>query len=269
MPLRESLDPDHSLWDWIAVDLHFYRTRAGLSCAQLGRILKVNRQAVSNMEAGRHNLDTTKARILDELWDLNKHFQRLLLYARAGRDPDWFKAHVVYEQRASIIKIYEALVVPGLLQTESYARALLSANPSSLVDKQADLRMGRQAILTKEGAPNLWVILSQNVLEWPVGGDAVMRGQLGRLLELSQLPNVVIRVLPRSVGAHLALDGSFKVITVREGDVVYMEACGGGRTTQDPADVADRRLRFDLIGADALTRGLSEALIRQTMEQYA
>lgn len=268
MPLRESLDPNNSLWDWIAVDLYFYRNKAQLSCAQLGRILRVNRQAVSNMEAGRLKLDTTKARILDELWGLNAHFQRLLLYARAGRDPDWFKAHVIYEQRASIIKIYEAGVIPGLLQTESYARALLSAHPSTDVEKQVGLRMARQSILTKKDAPNLWVILSQNALDWPVGEDAVMREQLARLLDLSQLPNVVIRVLPRTVRATLGLEGSFKVITVQEGDVVYMEACGGGRTTQDPTDVAERQVRYDLIGADALSRGLSETLIRQTMERY-
>ncbi|XVQ10299.1 Scr1 family TA system antitoxin-like transcriptional regulator [Spirillospora sp. CA-255316] len=270
MPLRESLDPDNSLWDWIAVDLYFYRNKAGLSCAQLGRLLHVNRQAVSNLEAGRLKLDMTKAKILDELWDLNKHFQRLVKYARAGHDPNWFKAHVIYEQRASVIKTYEAMVVPGLLQSENYARALISKSRAIKdVAPGVKNRMARQAVLTKENPPYLWVTMSQNALDWPVGGPTVMREQLSRLLEAAELPNIAIRILPRSVGAHVALEGSFKVITVKEGDVVYMEACGGGRTTQDPTEVAERRIRFDEIGADSLSRDLSKDLIRKTMETYA
>jgi hypothetical protein len=229
-----------------------------------------NKAYVSNIEHGRptHRMNDRHAQALDEHFQLGHHFRRMLRYARAGHSPDWFKAHVIYEQRASVIKTYEALVVPGLLQTPSYARALLSANPASDVDTQVELRMSRQAILTKQDAPDLWVIVSQNALEWPVGSDAVMREQLERLLELAGLPNVTIRALPRSVRAHIGLEGSFKVITVKEGDVVYIEACGGGRTTLDLEEAAERRVRFDRIGADALSRSLTVDLIRQELGKY-
>ena len=85
MVLRETLDPDSSIWHWMATDLHFYRTKHGLSCAQLGKVIGCNRQSVSNMEAARPGwrLDDDQAAKLDRMWDLNGHFGRLLRYARA------------------------------------------------------------------------------------------------------------------------------------------------------------------------------------------
>ncbi|MFG1999941.1 Scr1 family TA system antitoxin-like transcriptional regulator [Spirillospora sp. NPDC048911] len=261
MVLRESLDPDNSLWDWIAVDLFFYRSKHGMSCAQLGQRLKVNRQAVSNMEAGRYRLDETKAKILDDLWHLNKHFQRLLHYARTGHDPDWFKAHVRYEARATTIKIYEALVLPGLLQTPGYARALLTAGRADDVEAAVAGRLARQEILARPSPPDLWVILCENVLDWPVGGPEVMKAQLAHLLEIGELPHVAVRVLPRSAGANDGLEGSFEVLTVREGDISYMEACGGGRLEQDPAEVRRYGIRHDRIGALAESVASSRRVI--------
>jgi transcriptional regulator with XRE-family HTH domain len=266
----EHLDPDNNVWHWIAVELRFWRERSKLSLQQMGQIMRCTKGTVSNIERGspRHRMSSDHAREIDKHFNLGDHFKRMVRYARAGHDPDWFRAHVIYEQRARTVKTYEAMVVPGLLQSEDYARALLVAGRASDVEAATQRRMDRQAILTKDNPPDMWVILNQNALDWPVGGSSVMRAQLSKLLELDQLPNVAVRVLPRSVGAHVGLEGSFKVITVKEGDVVYMEACAGGRTTMDPPEVAERRVRFDLIGADALSRGHSQDLIRQSMEQY-
>ncbi|MFF5258122.1 helix-turn-helix domain-containing protein [Actinomadura viridis] len=267
----ESLNPDQDMWHWIAVELRFWRERAGLSLSAMSKIMGCNKAHVSNVEHGRptHRMNEHHAKAVDQYFGLGEHFQRLVRYARSGHDPDWFRAHVIYEQRASVLKIYEAQVIPGLLQTPDYARALLRAGRADDVEAWANRRIERQAVLTrKRDRPEVWVILSQNALDWPVGGPAVMREQLARLLDLDHLPNVTVRVLPRSVGEHVALEGSFKVITIAEGDVIYMEACGGGRTTMDAAEVSERRIRFDRIGADALTRGQSRDLIRRTMESY-
>jgi len=264
------LDPDRNLWHWIAVELRFWRERNGLSLTQMGRIMGCTKATVSNIEHGlpKHKMSSDHAKQVDEKFDLGGHFQRLVRYARSGHDPDWFRAHVVYEQRASVIRTYEAQVVPGLLQTPAYARALLVAGKAKDVDRGVEQRMSRQSLLTKDDAPYLWVILSQNVIDWPIVEPAEMRAQLAKLLDISEYPNVTLRILPRSAGASIGLEGSFKVITVREGDVVYMEACGGGRTSEDPAEIAERRVRFDQIGADALSRSLSRDLIRTTMEKF-
>lgn len=267
MVLRESLNPDNSLWDWMAVDLHFYRTKHGLSCAQLGWHLKVNRQAVSNMEAGRHRLDETKAKVLDTLWELNGHFQRLLRYARAGHDVNWFKAYVQYEPKATAIRYYAALVIPGLLQTPEYARALLVVGQAvDDVDAAVQARIARQEILMRKHRPNLWVLIKQSALEDPVGGAEVMRGQLAQLIEAGHEPNIAIRVVPRSLGAHVGLDGSFSLMAIPEGSAAYMEACGGGRLSLDTAEIERYQLRFDRLGVDALSRDSTRSLITRVME---
>jgi transcriptional regulator with XRE-family HTH domain len=266
----ESLDPDHDLWHWIAVELRFWRERAGLSLSAMGVIMGCNKAWVSNIEHARpsHRMNERQAEALDLHFGLGHHFRRLVYYARSGHDSNWFRTHVVYEQRAFVIKAYEAQVIPGLLQTDDYARALLTAGRADDADAWTKRRMERQAVLWKKSPPDLWVILSQTALEWPVGGPQVMRHQLAKLLELGDLPHITIRVLPRSVGAHVALEGSFKIITVKEGDVVYMEACGGGRTSTDAAEVFERQVRFDRIGADALSQSLSHDLLHQVMESY-
>jgi DNA-binding XRE family transcriptional regulator len=253
----------------MAVDLYFHRTKHGLSCAQLGRVLGCNRQSVSNMEAARPGwrLDDDQAKKLDELWDLNGHFGRLLRYARARHDADWFAQHVAYEKRATVMRIYEALIVPGLLQTEAYARALLTAGQVVKdVDVAVEARMKRQEILAGKDPPLLWALLNQNILDQPVGSPEVMKAQLARLVEASRLPNIVIRVVPRSLGAHVGLDGSFTITTVEEGDVAYMEAVGGGRLSLDRAEIRRYGVRYDRIGADALSRDSSRSLMEQVME---
>jgi hypothetical protein len=110
------------------------------------------------------------------------------------------------------------------------------------------------------------VLLSESVLDWPVGGTEVMRSQLARLLELSELPHVTLRVVPRSAGAYEGLDGPFKVITVEEGEIAFVEAPNGGRLVMDAAEVRGLRLRFDRIGAIALPIDSSRSLVKQIME---
>jgi transcriptional regulator with XRE-family HTH domain len=265
--VREQLDPDASLWQWIAVDLHFWRIKHGLSLAQLGRHLGLSRGAVSNIEAGRLNLQDHHAVILDNLWDLNRHFGRLLDYAKRGHDPNWFKSFLKYEELARVIKSYDVLLVPGLLQTPEYTRAaFVSAQVVEDVDAAVERRMARQKVLTKGKPAQLWALINQAALEQQIGGPEVMRGQLARLLEASEMSNVVLRVVPRSLGGHVALEGSFKVITFAGGAAAYMEAVGGGRLTLDSAEVERYTTRFDRIGADALSRSSSRDLIKEIME---
>jgi transcriptional regulator with XRE-family HTH domain len=266
----KNLDPDNNMWHWIAVELRFWREKGGLSLSQMGRIMGCTKATVSNFEHGlpNHRMGSHHAEALDQHFDLGDHFQRLVRYARSGHHPEWFKAHVLYEQKASVIRTYEAQVIPGLLQTPDYARALLVAGKGKDVEGSLERRMARQAVLTKDDAPHFWVIMSQTAIDWPVLESPAMKGQLQKLLEVSALPNVIMRILPMSVGPTIGLDGSFKVITLAEGDVVYMEACGGGRTSRDPAEIAERRGRFDQIGADSLSRSQSRDLILKKMEAY-
>jgi transcriptional regulator with XRE-family HTH domain len=268
MSAADSIDPNSSLWAWLAHDLRFYREKHGLSLAQLGRIMGRTRGSVSNCEAGRRRITEQEARILDRHWDTGGHFLRLLTFAKAGHDPDWFKQHLEYESKATVLKIYELAVVPGLLQTPDYAHASFTAAglKNEDLDRELTSRMSRQEALEKPNPPTVWVLLDEGVLDHEVGSADVMKGQLFRLLEVSERHHVTLRVVPRTVGWHFGFEGAFKILTVDTGDVAYTEACGGGRLVTDPVEVRAFTLRHDRIGAWALPVDSSQALIVKKME---
>jgi transcriptional regulator with XRE-family HTH domain len=259
-------NPKISMWTWLAYSLRFHRMQRGLSGEALGRILTCSKATVSRLESGEARLDDKQAAALDRAWDTGGHFSIMLWYARLGHDPDWLKQYVDIEARADVIKPYEAIVVPGLLQIPEYARALLTSGGVLDVDGAVERRMARQAILERDPPPVLWVLLSEGVLDWPVGGTEVMRRQLARLLEASESPNIGIRVVPRSAGAHAGADGSFMIMSGDFGDVAYSESQGGGRLVPSPAEVRSYQIWYDRIGQQALPEGSSRDLIKQVME---
>ncbi len=144
--------------------------------------------------------------------------------------PQWFRTYVDLESAASLIRTYEGQFVPGLLQTDDYMRAVVRGahleDNSEEVGRRVRLRMARQTLLTREQPPRLWAVVDEAALRRPVGGREVMRGQLERLLEASELPNVTLQVLPFAAGAHPAMVGSFSILRFGDQelpDVVYLE----------------------------------------------
>jgi transcriptional regulator with XRE-family HTH domain len=266
VPARELLNPDASLWDWIAADLRFWRQKHGLSGSQMGQIMSCSRHTVSNLEAGRFKLTDAQAAAVDHRFDLNNHFQRLLKYAREGHDPNWFREHLTYEAKARQHKISELSVIPGLLQTEAYMRYQFTEAGVRDVEGQVAARLARQKILTKESPPLVWVLLDEGAIDRPMGGPEVMREQLAWLLELSALHHMSVRVVPKTVGWHHGLQGSFKVMTVGASDVVYTEANGGGRLVLGTAEAEAFAIRYDKIGVKALPEDPSRSLIMEVME---
>lgn len=266
MGVADSLDPMDSHWHWMAHDLRRYRRKEGISQAALGRAIGVAKQTVCNYEANERRLTEEQTKILDRRWDTGGHFQRLLKYARRAYDLNGHLQHQRYEAEASELRIFALAIVPGLLQTEEYARALFTAARSKQVEKQVKTRMARQEILTRPDPPELWVLLDESVLERPIGGRDVMAGQLARLRDVAELPNVIVRVVPRSAGAHFGLMGSFEVLSVVHGDVAYVEALGSGRLALDHAEVRMFGKGFDLIAAQALPEISSLRFIEHKME---
>jgi transcriptional regulator with XRE-family HTH domain len=144
--------------------------------------------------------------------------------------PTWFEAYVGLEEAAIGIRAYEIQFVPGLLQTEDYARAVaLLGHPSPLADdieRRVRLRMARQELLSRAAPPHLWAVLDEAVLRRPVGRPGVMRGQLKHLLEAAERSNVTVQVMPFLVGGHAAAGGPFSILRFAEPDlpdVVYLE----------------------------------------------
>ncbi|WP_157429825.1 helix-turn-helix domain-containing protein [Actinomadura oligospora] len=268
----DSLNPDTSFKDWIASDLRFYREREGLSLPQLGEVMGAAKATVSNLEHARDgwNLNEDQAEKLDAFLGLNHHFRRLVRYARTAHDPDWFAEYAMHEAKALVIRSFRLSYCPGIFQTPEYARALLrEAGLEKDVEAAVESRLKRQEVLTRENPPYVWVVMDEDVLHRQVGDREVFRAQLAKLHEVATLPNVTIRIVPKSAGFYLGLDGSFNTLAMPKGELVFVEAPGGGRLIQDSAEVRDFGVRWDLIGACALPWDVTLALLAQAMERFS
>ncbi|MDX3378212.1 helix-turn-helix transcriptional regulator [Streptomyces sp. ME02-6991-2A] len=185
--------------------------------------------------------------------------------------PDWSQAFIAYSARAAVIREYSSHAVPGLLQTPEYARALLSMGHSlrdaEHLEERVAARLDRQVRLTGPDRPELWIILDEAVLRRPVGGSAVMRGQLEKLLRMAKEPNITVQVLPFDQGAHGALAGSLSVLVLPGGaQVAYTEGAHHGQLTEEPDEVERFVLTYDHLRAMALPPLMSLELIRSVLE---
>ncbi|WP_433466094.1 helix-turn-helix domain-containing protein [Spirillospora sp. CA-128828] len=267
MARADHLDPDHNLWHWLAVDLRVWREERNLSQADLARICGVDNSTVSNWESGSAKIPQKRTETLDRVWRTRGHFARLHRLADSSHDPNWFQQFTAYERRAAVVSPYAALLVPALLQTPEYARALIvSGQMIDDVDAAVEERMARQEILERSDPPNLWVLIKESVLWDFIGSPEIMRKQLTHLLDMSQRRGIVIRVIPRSVGAHPGVDGSFTILDVNGAEVAWSEAVGGGRLVMDSTNVREYRVRYDRIGADALSRDSTRSLVAEVLE---
>ncbi|RDG37620.1 helix-turn-helix domain-containing protein [Streptomyces corynorhini] len=173
--------------------------------------------------------------------------------------PDWFSGHVSLEEAARTIRGYEPHYVPGLLQTEDYARAVLTygevgRGDPARIERHVALRMERQSLLTRSGAPAFWVVLDETVLHRRVGSAAVMRAQLDRLLEATELPNVTLQVAEFAAGHHPGTYSPFVLFrfAVPElPDMVYVEYLTGALYLDDPAEVSEHVEAMDRMVAHA------------------
>ncbi|WP_329310574.1 helix-turn-helix domain-containing protein [Streptomyces sp. NBC_01262] len=190
--------------------------------------------------------------------------------------PDWFSVHVSLEGSASLIRGYEPHFVPGLLQTEDYARAILRtgslgrARPEE-IERHIALRMERQALLTRaEAAPHLWVVLDETVLRRPVGSRAVMRAQADRLLAATEMPNVTVQIAEFSAGHHPGTYGPFVLFrfAVPElPDMVYVEYLTGAVYLDERSEVASHLEVMDHMVTQAATAHRTKEILRDFREE--
>jgi hypothetical protein len=183
---------------------------------------------------------------------------------------EWFKDWVAAEKRASVIRWYEPLLIPGLVQTEGYARAVLSWGPlSGNVDDDVQARMERQEILNRDAPPELWVLLAESAVRRRVGDGEVMRAQLKHLAELSRRPNITVQVVPDDADAYGGLSGAFAIATVEpSGSVVYLETGLRGMTAVDPTMVTSAGRMFEHLRAEALAKRPTYDLLAEEGERW-
>ncbi|MEU7200238.1 helix-turn-helix transcriptional regulator [Streptomyces sp. NPDC045470] len=181
--------------------------------------------------------------------------------------PKWFLPFIELERDATSHRVFESQIIPGLLQTEDYARGMLSAvRPDNLEDLVA-ARMSRQAVFERETPPRTWFVFDEQVLRRPIGGTDAWRAQLEHLLKAGTTPRTVIQVVPSRVVSHPGLAGPFTVLSFAEGpDVLYVDGFSQGRMALDASEVADGCHAYDLLRASALSHEESADLIGSYLE---
>lgn len=269
-------DQDGTPQGVFGAELRYYRERAGLSQTELAALVNVSHDVISKIETGERppakefpeRLDAVPE--LDTRGGLARLWGNLRKGLRHRAIPGWFRPWAEVEAEATALRWYEPLLIPGLLQTEDYARAILAVGPGingdDLEDRVAG-RMERQSALERRDPPQLWCVLDEAVLHRPVGGAKVMRAQLEHLASLAGRPRTTVQVIPAAAGAHAGLLGAF-IIADLDGSpsMVYLETSAEGQDTDSPTVLAHVMLRFDTLRAEALPRAASRDLIMKVAE---
>jgi transcriptional regulator with XRE-family HTH domain len=200
-------------------------------------------------------------------------FGRLWRKLRTISFPESFRPYAEIEAKATALRAFEHSLVPGLLQTEDYARHVLSTKSGATeAEIEADVaeRLGRQQILTRgePSPPRLYALLDEGILYRPVAPDPVMHDQLMHLVEVSRWPNVTIQVVPYAAGGHSGLLGAFIIAELpAEQSIVFVEDISGGRVIEDAAGVSEVALRFEALRSEALPKAASRDLIAKVAKE--
>jgi transcriptional regulator with XRE-family HTH domain len=247
---------------------------ADLSMAQLGAALGCTPQWISAVEQGDKPPSEAFALDLDTYYKTDGAFHHLWKsIKRAGNSRvllPGFPKYLELEAQAVFIRSFEAQVVPGLLQTEAYARGVMNADePPATLEERVAGRMERRAIFLTERPPNTLFVLDESILHRPVGSPEVMREQFDKLAEFAESPQIQVRILPYSSGTYAGRDGAFTILSFSgESDVVYSEAPGISQLIEDKDAVAGCAVRFDLVMGEALPRSESTRMIMKAREDY-
>ena len=270
--MANGIDPSASMAALFGARVRRLRTAAGLTQAELGYRTHVVSTRITQIEGASGAKPTLElARALDAALGAEDLLVELWPYVHREAFPDWSRKFMEYAERAVAVRQYAAHVVPGLLQTEDYARAVLSLD--ALLDSEEQLeervaaRMGRQDRLSSPERPELWVVLDEAVLRRPIDGQAVMRKQLARLLDAAVERHITVQVLPFDQGGHEAMGGSLTILTLPDGsEMAYTEGADYGQLIEEPVNVGRYKVIYDRLRAAALPPVTSLDMIRSTME---
>ena len=267
--------------------LRRYREAAGVSPEQAAYEIRASRSKISRMEHGRVGFKARDVADLLTLYGVGDEQVRVRMLAFAEQAntpgwwskfddvlPDWFEAYLGLEVAASVIRTFELQFVYGLFQTEAYARAvtLLGNKTASAeeIDRRVSVRLKRQDLLTSPDPPQVWSVMDEAVLRRPVGGRAVMRAQLTRLVEVARLPQVTVQVVPFARGGHAAAGGSFTVLRFAEPevpDIVYIEHLTSALYLDSREDVDHYLEVMNELSTEALTPARSAALLAEMVRE--
>jgi transcriptional regulator with XRE-family HTH domain len=271
--VAKTLNPAQSPRAMYGAELRFQRIRAGLTQSALGELLFVGTSHITRLESGERRIHPDMAKELDRILDAGGFFVRNLAAGRATPYPEHFAGVVELEGDATAIRQWEPLLIPGLLQTEAYALAVIRAyDPvldDELVRERLAARLVRARIFDGSDRPLCWAIVHEAVVRCPVGGAATMAEQLRHVATMVRRNRIVFQVLPYSVGAHAGMEGPLRLMNFEnDTPMSYLSSIGNGTLVDDPAAVRRHELAYDLLGAAALSPEASLTLIEAVAEEY-
>ncbi|WP_305788527.1 helix-turn-helix domain-containing protein [Symbioplanes lichenis] len=267
----------------LGAELRRYRDAAGVTIDVVADRLGCSPSKVSRIETGHTSATPRDVKDMLDIYGIDGvASEELVQIAREARQKGWWHpfstvltgAYVGLEAAAKSVRAYEQQVIPGLLQTDKYAIAMIRAarlgDSDQEIEQRVRVRMARQALLIQDDPIDLWVVLDEAVVSRPVGGDGVMREQLHRLAEMADLPNVTLQILPFAAGAHAGMDGTFSILDFPEAedpDVVFVENATGGLFLEKPDELRKYHTIFESIQASALSREESRNMIGMLAEE--
>lgn len=272
MPFQPGeLTPFRSARHFYGAELRRFRTEADMPLAELARKVTASKSQLARIETAESMAARELSAEFDRLFGTDGHFARLYGLARRETHPVQYRAYMELEERAVAIDEYAGHTVPGLLQTEGYARALLRCDPEASeeqVERLVEARVSRQERMHTSDAPYLWAILDESVIRRPIGGATIMREQLCALIPLVDTATMKIQVLPYSHGEHALLGGMLALVQLPgdDPDVAYEEGIDVSRLYEDPREVAKRRRKYDALKAYALSPRESATVIKRAMK---
>ena len=270
----------------LAAELRSLRTSSGLTRDEIVERTGINVATLYRIEHARVRPQTRTLRTLLDLYGVEEaHQDELTALLRDARQRGWLHAYqsvlpeqyttyIGFEGEARGVWNYESLFVPGLLQTEDYARAVIRGGLPSAgrdeIERRVQVRMERQDVLRGDSPLELWVIVDEAALRRQVGGQDVMCGQLRYLLAAAELPQVTLQAIPFGAGAHAGMPGSFVFMQFADAtiaDVVYIDSMAGELFLEEESDVSRYRLVFEHLRAVAESPDASGALITGLVAQ--
>jgi transcriptional regulator with XRE-family HTH domain len=271
----------------LGAQLRRLREAEGVSPERAGYEIRASRSKISRMETGRVGFKIRDIEDLLTVYGVTDQQQRsdVLALARQSTAPNWwarygdimpawFETYLGLESAALTIRSFEVQFVPGLFQTEDYARAVTRLGhhsaPADEIERRVALRMKRQDLLTRPGPPRVWAVIDEAALRRPYGGAAVMRAQLRRLAEAAKLPHVTLQAVPFTRGGHAGASGAFSILRFQERDlpdVVYIEQLTSALYLDQRPDVEHYLEVVDQLSGEALTPAETTAFIEQAARE--
>jgi transcriptional regulator with XRE-family HTH domain len=241
-----------------AAELRAQRAAHGWTQVELGKRIGYSGSFISDVERGERAPSDDFARRCDEAFGLPGTFARLYEELRRNAYPPFFAPVLPYEREADTIHGWSLGAVPGLLQTERYARSIVRAqrlrDDEESVQRTVDARLERQQILARPQPPLLWYVLHEGVVRHIVGDREIMGEQVDKLIKAAEAPGIVIQVLPFTAHDHAGIEGPIVIFERPDGPtVVYTECFGGGRLIEGQEEVADLTRVMGMLRAAALS----------------